>query len=99
MLVMYSFSFIYIFSFEGGLTSKVNTIFCDRTFFLSVCVLHNKDNIFCTVVLNSHPVLTVFVPLCNEIIHTLRSESLALAQNLGHAFQCPCLYRTCLPYR
>jgi hypothetical protein len=29
---MYSFTFIYILSFEGGLTSKANTIFCDKTF-------------------------------------------------------------------
>ena len=39
MLVVYSFSFIYIFGFEGGLTSKVNTIFCDKSFnFASLCI-------------------------------------------------------------
>ena len=78
MTVMYSFSFIYIFSFEGGLTSKVNTIFCDKTLDFASLYIAQEGKHICTICFNTVTLpIVVFVPLCNEIIHTLRRESLS----------------------
>lgn len=71
------------FNFEGGLKSKANTIFCDKTFnFTSLCITQQwRHIVLLFFFLNTVTLyIMVFVPLCSEIIHTLSGESLGSIQ-------------------